>query len=64
MSYRVFVRNWWKIENGVQVPHVNAPATTVQYVSSEEEARRICREGNADRPQTWVRLGRKYEYEG
>lgn len=60
--YRVFVRNWWRIENGVKVPDPTARKHTIQKnVESETRARQICKWWNAThKPGP---LSRKAEYE-
>jgi hypothetical protein len=41
-SYRVFVRNWWRWENGQRVPNSGGRKTTIATRCTEEEARAIC----------------------
>lgn len=60
ISYKVFVRNWWR-EDGVKVPDPTARKTTIARNCTEEEARRICQEHAAKhKPGP---LSRKAEYE-
>ena len=62
-TYTIFTRNWWREgADGKVVPDSDAPCTTVTTVGTEQEARGYCREGNAERPRAWQRLGRMYEY--
>jgi hypothetical protein len=44
--YKVFTRNWYKVENGKIVPDYHARKTILAYVNTEEEARAICKEYN------------------
>ena len=46
MSYRVFVRDWWRYENGRKVPNPGARKTTLARVDTYEEARELCEEYN------------------
>lgn len=58
--YKVFVRNWWRKENGKLVPDPGARKLTLDYVSTENEAREICRDyNNSHNP---GELSRKAEY--
>jgi len=61
VSYRVFVRNWWRWENGVKVPDPGARKTTLARGCTEEEARQMCAEyGSTHKPGP---LSREAEYE-
>ena len=45
--YKVFVRNWWRMENGQRVPDPGARKHTLHTgIDTEEEAREICQEYN------------------
>ena len=45
--YRVFTRNWWRIEkNGQKVPAYGARKYTLHYTDSEIEACAYCKEYN------------------
>ena len=45
--YRVFTRNWWRIEkNGQKVPASDARKYTLCHTNSEAMARAACREYN------------------
>ena len=47
-GFYVFVRNWWRWEDGVRVPHPGAPETVLhQFVPTEEKARTLARAYNA-----------------
>ena len=64
MTYRVFVRNWWKRNpdwpNGLE-PNPRARKTTIAArVATEEEARAICKRWNETHDPG--RLSRKAEY--
>ncbi len=60
--YRVFVRNWWRMEGGQRVPDPGARKRTLQAsVETEEEARRIAQAYNATHKPG--KLSRKAEYE-
>lgn len=65
MTYRVFVRNWWKPNPSWpdgREPDSTARKTTIsRKIQDEETARRICREYNASHPAG--PLSRKAEYE-
>lgn len=68
MSYRVFVRNWWRVaEPGSPfypglAPDGRARKTTLAArVATEEEAREVCRAYNAAHKPG--RLSRKAEFE-
>ncbi len=43
---RVFVRNWYKRENGQLVPNFRARKTTLALVETEEQARAMAQEYN------------------
>ena len=58
--YKVFVRNWWRIENGRLVPDPAAIKYTLDFVETEEEARKICKEYNSTHSPG--KLSRKAEY--
>ncbi len=62
MSYRVFIRNWWRVEPGSKrlVPNSGAKGRTVQYVETEAEAKQMCREHNTTHEPG--RLSCKMEY--
>lgn len=58
--YKVFIRNWWRKENGKLVPDPGARKKTLGYCDTQEEAREICKEYNrTHRPGP---LSRKAEY--
>jgi hypothetical protein len=60
-SYRVFVRNWWRRENGRLVPDPGARKTTIARGCTYDEARSICeRHAATHRPGP---LSRKAEFE-
>lgn len=59
-TFKVFVRNWWRIESGRLVPDPGARKTTLATHCTEEEARRICAEYAATHKPG--RLSRKAEY--
>lgn len=42
VSYMVFVRNWWRLENGQLVPDPGARKTTIARGCTEAEALEIC----------------------
>ena len=44
--YRVFTRNWWRIENGQKIPASNARKCTLCHTNSEAMARAACKEYN------------------
>lgn len=59
-SFKVFVRNWWRRENGQLVPDPRARKTTLAVGCTEEEARSICEEyAKTHKPGP---LSRKAEY--
>jgi hypothetical protein len=59
-SFRVFVRNWWRRENGRLVPNPGARKTTLARGLTEDGARQMC----ADYAKTHApgQLSRKAEY--
>lgn len=60
--FRVFVRDWWRVENGKLVPAPGARKTTLySRVQTEEEARRIAQDYNVTHKPG--KLSRKAEYE-
>ena len=65
MSYRVFVRNWWKENpswpNGLEPDPTANKHTLNSRVETEEEAREIAQEYN--RTHKPGRLSRKAEFE-
>ena len=58
--YTIFVRNWWKIENGKRVPHPGARRTKIGTAMTADEAREKCRQYNDTRSEG--KLGRKAEF--
>jgi len=59
--YKVFIRNWWQYDrNGNIVPDSSARKYTLDYVSSEEQARKLCAEYNTTHKPG--KLSRKAEY--
>jgi hypothetical protein len=62
--YKIFKRNWWRIENGKKVPNSGARGVTVKYVQTQREAIDYCTTNNANRPASWERLSKKYEWKG
>ena len=64
MSYKVFVRNWWKSNPSWpdgREPGAGKKTTIARRVPTEEEARDICRVYNATHEPG--RLSRKAEYQ-
>jgi hypothetical protein len=60
-TYNVFVRNWWRIENGRRVPDPGAQKRYIARGVSETEAREICAEYRANHEPG--ELSRKAEFE-
>jgi hypothetical protein len=64
MKYRVFARNWWKLNPAWpdgREPNPTARKTTLGYADTEDEARAMCQAYCAKhRP---GKLSRKAEYE-
>ncbi len=63
-QYRVFVRNWWKVNPSWpdgREPDPSARKTTLEHVDTEDEARQLCREYNVTHKPGL--LSRKAEYE-
>ena len=59
--YKVFIRNWWRMENGKRVPDPSARKYTYdECICTEEEARELCQEYN--RTHNPGKLSRKAEY--
>ena len=58
--YKVFVRNWYRIENGNRVPDPTARKTTIANVSSEEDAIELCSRYNSTHKAG--KLSRKAEF--
>ncbi len=47
--YEVFIRNWWRIENGKKVPDPGAEKEFLGEVfETQDEARAFCREYNSE----------------
>ena len=60
-SYRVFVRNWWRRENGALVPDPRARKTTLARRCTYAEALAMCeRHAETHKPGP---LSRKAEFE-
>jgi|TARA_R110002073_G_scaffold335840_1_gene529190 hypothetical protein len=61
--YKVFVRNWWKVNqewpNGLE-PDSNARKTTIGHADSEDEAREMAQNYNATHKEG--KLSRKAEF--
>lgn len=64
MSFKVFVRNWWKENpnwpNGLEPDSTATKTTLVKRVETEKEAREICKRYNDTHEAG--RLSRKAEY--
>ena len=60
-TYRVFVRDWWRWENGIKVPNPGARKTTLGRRMTFEEAREMCAE--YARTHKSGHLSRKAEFE-
>lgn len=61
--FRIFTRNWFRLDDqGRRVSDPHAHCSNHITVDSEQEARDFCREANNNRPKSWERLSRKYEY--
>lgn len=70
-KYKVFTRNWWKVNNskdengnllwsdGLE-PDGAGRQNTIGYADNEEEARKMCKEYNDSHPKT--KLGRMAEF--
>lgn len=58
--YIVFVRNWWRMENGRLVPAPGARKTRIGAANGYEEAREIAQEYN--RTHAPGKLSRKAEF--
>lgn len=61
MTYTVFVRNWWRRENGRKVPGPGRKSILFRHVATEDRARDICRVYNENHDPG--PLSRKAEYE-
>lgn len=59
MKYQVFIRTWWKIENGERVPN-KGRKKPIRTVDTEAEARAICKDYN-DNNHPGI-FGRKAEF--
>ena len=59
--YNVFVRNWWKMENGQRVPDPGARKTYIRKHVTYADARAICEE--FQRTHKPGKLSRKAEFE-
>ncbi len=44
VSYRVFVRDWWRMEGAQRVPYPGAPKRTLARGCTYDEARELCEE--------------------
>lgn len=45
--YRMFTRNWWKMEDGERVPDPSARRTVQGYATDEQDAIKFCQDWNA-----------------
>jgi hypothetical protein len=63
MNYRIFVRDWWRIDPSTKqrVPNTGDRGETIGEAETEEEARAICREWNDNTEPGY--LSRKAEFE-
>ena len=59
--YRVFVRSWYRWENGKLVPNAGGRKTTLAKVKTYDEARSYCTVYNNNHPEG--NLSRKAEFE-
>jgi hypothetical protein len=62
--YTIFTRTWWRINHNY--PNKLEPKagrkTYIKEVNTIEEAREFCIENNKNRPSSWLKLSRKYEF--
>ena len=62
--YTIFTRAWWRINHAYPnklEPHAGRK-TWIKEVNTIEEAREFCLESNKNRPASWLKLSRKYEF--
>ena len=66
MVFKVFHRTWWelnpKFPNGLE-SETGRKTYLNETFETEEEARSFCLRNNNQRPYTWYKLSRKFEYE-
>ena len=63
MSIKIFKRAWWRKDHtGKLVPNGGGRRTHVKFVDTEREAINFCNEGNANRPDSWLKTSIKYEW--
>ena len=68
--YKIFTRNWWREPTAYEastlgphlIPDEGASKHTIATVETETEARDYCKTRNDNRPKSWERLSRKFEY--
>jgi hypothetical protein len=60
VSYRAFHRTWWRMEGGKRVPGAGRRTALGRHLT-EDEARRVCQQWNAEHNPG--KLSRKAEYE-
>ena len=61
MSYQIFARNWYKADG--ETPDYEAPKKVIRHnIGTEEEARKLCNKWNAERPESWHKRSRKFEF--
>ncbi|MCK5021526.1 MAG: hypothetical protein KAS32_31235 [Candidatus Peribacteraceae bacterium] len=62
MSYQVFIRNWWRLnDKGERIPDPGAEKSFLDFAETEREARAKCKEYNEENDPG--ELSRKAEYE-
>lgn len=57
---QIFTQNWYKADG--TTPDYDAHKKHIRFVDTEEEARKLCREWNAERPESWHKRSKKYEF--
>ena len=62
MSYTIFTRNWY-LADGV-TPNYNGRKRFQKQVNTQEEAVEFCTKMNENRPKSWEKRSKKYEFEG
>ena len=58
--YQIFTRNWYKVDG--HTPNPGARKTYIKVVETEEEAHDYCTEANDNRPASWLKRSKKFEF--
>ena len=56
----IFTRNWYKADG--ETPDYEARRKIIKRVDTEEEAKKLCKQWNSERPKSWHKRSKKFEF--